>query len=98
MALIDKLFPDDPDDDNLPIHNFLASLHLWTRGKVTRANVISAWSLETADETQLDMLKTKFDSLTGANKWMWYEDLKAVLYLLEAQKITKAQAKTLLGL
>jgi len=81
------------------IHQFFAAIHLVVRGKLTRnqlENMFQELTLES--RADLDMLQANFTSLNNRDKDLWYNDLKAVVYLLEDRRISKLEAKTLLGL
>jgi hypothetical protein len=45
-----------PDPAKIPVHNFMAALGEFERGKVTRAQVITAFELSGAEGTELDAL------------------------------------------
>jgi len=99
MALIDRLArdPNIPTDKRIGGH-FETIILLYLLGRATRTQAINGLNLETEDEVQLDALKTHFDGLNNADKTQFGIIFSGVINILTAGIITKAQAKTLLGL
>jgi hypothetical protein len=60
MSLWDRLVPADETTIKIPVHQFMACLGEWDRGKMTRAEIIAAFALSVSEETDLDNLKAKF--------------------------------------
>jgi hypothetical protein len=54
VALYDRLM--GLADPKLPVHQFMAALGEWERGKMTRAQVISAMTIQPTEEADLDTL------------------------------------------
>lgn len=99
MALIDRIFHDDPDPDrNIPNHAFSAAVWFWATGKITRAQVIAAFNMTTNDEIQLDMLEAHYMTLTTGEQRSYHSDLEGAGILAEQGFLTKPQYKALLGL
>lgn len=97
MTLLDRFARTD-ETPSTPIHSFFAGLHLVLRGKLTKAQLKTLFNLDSTDDTQLDQLQTLFTNKSATEKAQMYNDLKAVMYLLEDKRITKQQAQTLLEL
>src|SRR5678815_2565979 len=57
MGLIERLML--VQEPKIPVHQFTAAMGLWERGLMTRGQVISAFDIITAEEAELDQLKTK---------------------------------------
>ena len=99
MALIDRVFHDDPDSSRwLANHAFSAAIWFWAKGSLTRQNVIDAFSMTAADEVQLDQLQAHYVSLSANDKLAFHSDLEAAGILAEQGLISKAQYAALLGL
>lgn len=99
MALIDRIFHDDPDSTrNIANHAFSAAIWFWATGKITRAQVIAAFSMTTDDEVQLDMLEAHYISLSVDERRSFHSDVEAAGVLAESGLITKPQYGALLGL
>jgi len=97
--LVDRLGPDyEPQAERIAIHNFSAAMFLWAAGKVTRADVISAFTIIPAHEAQLDALKTHYLSLTANEKSAYHGLVESAGVWLEAGFLTIAQFKTIIGL
>lgn len=94
MGLIEQLGKD------FDIHTFFGGLNLVIRGKLTRTQFESMFpKLTQESKNNLNTLQNVFTNLPNLRqKDQWYNDLKSVVYLLEDERITKAKAKTLLGL
>lgn len=97
MALIDRL-AHDIGTETIANHAFSAAMWFWSRGDVTRAQVIAAFALDATDEVQLDQLSTHYQALTVDRKQEFHSDMEAAGVLLESGLITKAKYKSLLGL
>jgi hypothetical protein len=98
MALIDRL-ENSSVGGNLPAHEFTDSLFLWAIGEITRTNVVNAWALDATDQIQLDEMAATYSGLAGKDdKNEFISKVEAVIRLLQAQKITKTQAKNFIGL
>jgi hypothetical protein len=79
MSLLDRL--SGAGAPKLPVHQFQGSLQLWALGLVTRANVISAFTISSDEESDLDFLKTKHDA--ALNKDAFLKGVDSVLMLAE---------------
>jgi len=98
MTLLDK-FVDG--ENTIPLHPFLAAIHLVLRGKINRNQLVSLFNLDDTagnDKEQLDTIQSLFQNRNSNEKKEFYNDFKAVMYLWENGRITKLQAKTLLEL
>jgi hypothetical protein len=99
MALIDRIFRDDVDPTRwIHNHEFSAAVWFWSKGEITRQDVINSFGLDATDEIQLDELATHYGTLTADEKSEWHSDLEAAGILAESGRITKAKYKSLLGL
>lgn len=99
MALIDRIFHDDPDPGRyISNHAFSAAVWFWAEGELTRAQVVAAFNMTAADEVQLDELQTFYTSRTADEKLHFHSDLEAAGILAEQGLITKTKYKSLLGL
>ena len=99
MALIDRIFHDDPDDTrHIANHAFSAALWFWAKGDVTRSQVIAAFNMTTEDEIQLDKLRTYYIGLSAEDKKAFHSDVEAAGILAESGLISKTKYKALLGL
>ena len=99
MALIDRVFHDDPDPDrHLANHAFSAAVWFWAKGDVTRQNVIDSFNMTVEDEVQLDQLEAHYISLSVDDRRTFHADLESAGILAEGGLITKALYETLLGL
>ena len=99
-GLIERMAQDNaiPSNKHLSAHRFSAAIFLWAAGDFTRAEAIAALELEANDEIQLDQMVTFYNGLTSSKKREFHGKVEAVIILLQDGKITKAQAKTFLGM
>lgn len=99
--LFDRLFPTDPDGENIAVHYFFAALVDYAFGQTTRLQIINHWNLDADAETDLDTLCNAIDALSGSvAKVAFATELHAVMMFAEAgaKYVTKAAFKTRLGL
>ena len=80
MALLEKL--KGTNDIKLPVHQFYSALIEWSEGATTRADIVSYFSLDASDETDLDWLKGKFDA--SANKREFADRIHGIFMLAES--------------
>lgn len=52
----------------IPLHQFSAAIREYIRGRMTRAEIIAAFELGAADLPGLDILLTRIDGATAAQK------------------------------
>lgn len=97
MALIDRLAHDEGMAE-IASHSFSAALWFWTKGDITRTNVVDAFALDVTDRVQLDQLQTHYVGLSATGKATFHSDIEAAGILLETRNITKAKYKSLMGL
>lgn len=98
MDLFDRLFG---DVDKIHVHAFKAAIIDYIAGYTTRAQIITAWSLDTEATTDLDVLLTAVDALsTLVEKLRLAAELDAVMILAEdgLKYTTKSAFRTRLGL
>lgn len=99
MALIDRLFHDDPDElRHISNHEWSAALWFWSKGQLTKDQIVSAFNLNTTDQIQLDQLVTHYNGLTSTQKMEFHSDVEAAGILAEGGRITKAMYRAFLGL
>ncbi len=99
MALVDRIFGDEvltlsPGGN----HAFSAAVWFWATGKITRAQVVAAFSFDASDDAQLDELQAFYLSLSANERRSFHSDLEAAGILAENELLTKAQYKSLFGL
>lgn len=101
MDLFDRLFPADPEEENIAVHYFFSALVDYAAGETTRQQIISYWNLDTEAQVDLNALCDHIDSLaTPVAKMAFGTELHAVLMFAEAgAKYTdKANFRARLGL
>lgn len=99
--LFDRLFPTDPDADNIPVHHFFSALVDYAAGYTTRAQITAYWNLDADAQVDLNTMCDHIDGLPSAiAKVAWGTELHAVLMFSEAgaKYNTKATFRTRLGL
>ena len=88
MSLIDRLagFGDSIDNRKLPITYFWASLYELSKGKFTRAQIITQFGLDAGETTELDWVIAKYNAMpTAAAKADFVEQVNVILIMAEAQ-------------
>ncbi len=99
MALIDRLFHDDPDTSrHIANHRWSAALWFFARGELTRANVVNAFGLTVDDQVQLDELIAHYQGLTATEQAKFHNDVEAAGVLAENGDLTKAKYRQFLGM
>ena len=98
MALIDKIDRDAKGNVQIPVHEFSAALLLWALGEITRANVITVFNLEPADEAQLDQLAAHYTGLSASDKQSFHSRMEAAGVALQGGYISKAKYISFLGM
>jgi len=63
MALVDKIYDGELNQDI-----FAAALWFWSKGDVTRQNVIDGLKLDVTDEVQLDLLVAAYQARSTEDK------------------------------
>lgn len=99
--LFDRLFPSDPDVDNIAVHYFFSALVDYGAGETTRTQIINYWSLDTEAQADLNVLCNHVDGLSGVTAKMAFgTELHAVLMFAEAgaKYNTKSTFRARLGL
>ena len=87
MALIDRLagFGDWEAGRKLPITYFWSCLYEMSKGKFTRAQIITQFALDAGEITELDWLIAKYNSMpTAAAKADLVELINVILIMAEA--------------
>ena len=98
MALLDRIVgwvgdvgtPLPEGERRIRVHAFQAALCEWEHGGVTRADIVAAFSITTAEESDLDWLKSKHAAATDKNRFAKVVD--NVLLLAEARVIYTTKA------
>lgn len=86
------------DIDKITTHSFVAALAEWSRNAVTRAQVISAFTLDSEETTEVDAIKGTYDGLgTAQLKAAYLLKISDVFILVEHGFYTESKAKTELG-
>ncbi len=98
MGFIDRIRHDEEGTEKAKVHEFKAATHLLIRGKLTRGQYNTVLNITNDDKPQIDILTQMFTGKSEQERLRLLEDLDAVFILLETRKITKQQAKTILGL
>lgn len=99
MALIDRIFHDDPDRTrHISNHKWSAALYFWAKGEFTRAEIVTMFSLTAEDEVQLDQLVAFYTGLSTAEKQEFHSRVESAGVLAETGEITKAKYVSLLGM
>lgn len=101
MALIDRVFRDNPDPDYagyITNHSFSGAVWFWAKGDFTRAQLVASFGFDASDDAQLDDLQTHYISLSATDRLAFHSDLEAASALAEQGRITRTQYKVLLGM
>jgi len=103
MALIERLMA--LEDPRIPVHTFFAANHERIEGRVTRAEVITMFSMDLATTIEYDALAalapTGTQALDVAKKAMFINRIHAVLLLMDwraAGYSTPTEVRLKLGL
>ena len=85
------------DNSKIPVHTFGAAMRELARGAVTKTQVVSAFSLDSTDESELDLIIAKYTAMTSTEKAAFVVKLHDVMLLCEGDFYNKTKAKTELG-
>lgn len=96
MALIDRV--GTGLSNSISSHSFSAAVYLWSRGVLTRNQIVNAFSLSVDDQVQLDQLATFYGTLNNTEKGLFFGRLESLNILREEGYITTQEYKNLLGL
>lgn len=102
MSLFARIAP-GAGTDKISVHRFGAALRQWAGSQLTRQQVIDAFVLTAAEQTELDALRASYDALgtgTGAAafaKAARLNFMEDVFILVETGDYTEAKAKSALG-
>jgi hypothetical protein len=99
--LFDRLFPTDPNEENIAVHYFFAAMVDYAYGETTRAQIIAYWSLDSEAQADLNVLCDAVDALPGTiAKVSFATELHSVMMFAEAgaKYNTKATFAARLGL
>ncbi len=67
MALLNRLR--GTEEPKLPVHQFQAALSEWQEGGMTRAQVLTAFSITSAEEAQLDQVKALYQNAVDRTRF-----------------------------
>lgn len=87
----------DPPINRIPRPEFIAALEEWALGKLNRQDVIDAFELDAAAETQLDTLSTWYQAAPDKQRFLKILDNalllwnRRVIYDTEAKLIARIQ-------
>lgn len=96
--LYDRITATGESTQKIAVHSFASSLREWSRGAVTKAQIVSAFSLGTEEEGNLDSIASVYQGKPNANsKTEYLVKIHDVFILCEAGLYTKAKAKSELG-
>ena len=96
MGLWDRI-AGDPDEDKISVHHFSAALAEYGRGIGNKAQLVSAFNLNTGEADSLQLLLDQIDLKTADEKEAYRAKTHDVMLLSEGNFYTKAQAQTQLG-
>lgn len=101
--LIDRIQGTDATRPKLPMHQFAAALAEYARGRLTRAQLATAFDLQGSEATQATALADAMDAKSGTtNKMLYSQEIADVAYFAEQPELgiyaTKAAIKTRLEL
>lgn len=68
----------------IDVHGFYASLVLWSKGVISKAQIVSAYALSTQDESDLDFLKAQYD--LAADKGVFMVGLEALMIAADGRR------------
>jgi hypothetical protein len=85
------------DDTSIAVHAFAAGLREMARGSVTRAQLVSAFSLGTTDQTELDAIIASYTAMTSTEKAAFLVKMHDVMLLSNHGLYDKTKAKAELG-
>jgi hypothetical protein len=99
--LFERLFPSDPEVENIPVHGMHAAIVDYMAGETTEAQIIAVWSLDSEAQTDLSAWLATVDGLSGLDQKLRYvAESDAVMKLCELglKYTTKSAFKTRLGI
>jgi hypothetical protein len=86
------------DETKINVHAMGAALSEVARGSLAKAQLVSAFGLDSTDESELDLIIAEYNSLgTAVDKVRFIGKLEDVMILSETGHYTKSKAKTELG-
>lgn len=102
MSLFARIAP-GAGETRISVHRFGAALRQWAAGELTRAQIVSAFTLSVAEQAELDALRATYDALGTGNaaaafaKAAWLDRMEDVFVLVESGDYPEAKAKSALG-
>ena len=86
------------DSSKIPVHAFSCALREWSRGAITKAQVVSAFSLQATESSNLDSMASTYLAKPNQDaKDDYLVKIQDVFILCESGFYTKTKAKTELG-
>lgn len=97
MGLYDR-WVGTTEDNKIAVHVFGAGLSELARGAVTKQQLVDAFNLDAAEETELDAIIATYQGLGSAvEQYRFIGKLEDVMILSESGFYTEAKAKSELG-
>ena len=90
-------------EPKIAVHDYGSAVHLWLLGDIPDQRMIDEFELggpsgtPGTDQAELLAIRTKYNSLTNAQKPTFLLKTHSVFCLAESGRINEAEAKTLLG-
>lgn len=85
MDLYKRLFPTNPDVQNIAVHLFRAALGDYATGNLTQQDMVDFWALDDESETHLNKICDLIDSKVWLEKVAFFVDFENVLILAEGK-------------
>lgn len=83
MSLFTRLVSPAEGEVKIPVHSFMAFMAEIIRGEATKAELITAFSLTSGEQTELDILVAKGGSLLASQRFEYARVLHDMLLLSE---------------
>lgn len=97
MGLYERWHGSALGEDKIHVHTFASAIREWTRGAVTRQQIIDSFALTTEDTSELDAIMAHYNGMNSGAKTVFVVKLHDVMVLVEDELYTKAKAKAELG-
>ena len=100
MALFERITSDGEAGSpaKISVHLFGIALREWTRGNITRAQVVSAFNLDAGDQTELDAISSTYQALsTDWDRLNFLAQMEDAFMAAEAGFYNKATVGNRLG-
>jgi hypothetical protein len=98
--LFERLYPTGQGESSIGVHYLRAALGDYATGNTTKAQIVSAFSLDSEAEADLTVLCNAIDSKAALGKAAFLLELHDVMMIAESglKYATKAAFKTRMGL